>query len=150
MVIASCDPGYSKPHAFSIFKSGQLQNFALLDNYPDIYDLMIRWGVEKVFIEDQFFSVNPKTLKDLARETGKICGVLEILETPYEFIMPKKWQSWHKLPLRPKDLSVYKWKKIHAQQQIDLANKYSPKLIISDDVAASVLLGIFAVRSDND
>jgi len=144
MIIAGIDPATkAKDHAISILKDNKVVVIYKSHNIPEINEIFLKWGVEKVYIENQFFSVNPKTLKDLAHETGKIMGILELLETPYDLVAPVSWQAYHNIPRKDKSLSAYNWKKQHQSDLIYKATLLSNYVIKDDDEACSVLIALY-------
>ncbi len=138
-MIIGIDPAYAKPHTISIFKEGQYIESVKTTFLSEI--LYNCRGAEMVYIEDQFFSRNAEVLKNLAQSTGKIMGVLEYSYIPYTLVRPITWQSKLKLPRKPKDISRYRWEKLHIRHIIDKASELSGQKITDEDIGAAVCIG---------
>ena len=146
MPVAGIDPAYGKPFAYAIFddynvliKTGK---FNTMDEMPK--ELIC---CDKMFIEDQFFSRNPKIYKILSQYAGKIMGICEFAKIPYEMVHPKTWQAYFKIPKKDKSLSAYHWKKLHAEQIIFKARDLTNQLINDDDIACAVLIAAYGIRN---
>ncbi len=148
MIIASIDPATkAKDHAIAIYNSGQLEAVYKSHDIFEMNGIFLRDDVDVVYLEDQFLGCNPQTLKNLAHESGKILGLLELLNIPYELVAPSTWMAWHKIPKKPKEISSYRWKKRHKQDLIDKAIELTNYVVGTDeDCAAAILLGWYAIN----
>ncbi len=103
MIIVGLDPHITKPYAIAVWKDGKLLDANKMQGLEAI-GIMI--GIaDKVFIENQYYGGNSRTLTDLAHSCGKIMGLCEYLDIPYTLVMPTVWQSAFGLTgKKPKDI----------------------------------------------
>lgn len=137
---ASFDPAVGKPNAFAVWEDGILIESG--KTHETIEIAVIIGSCDIVYIEDQFFSQNPKTLKDLAHETGKIMGCCELAKIKYKMVAPTTWQS--KVDLlgkKPKDISPYRWKKMKAKMIKEAAQGICYHEVADEDEGAAILIG---------
>ena len=149
MIILSVDPHVNKPYAVCTIENGLVMG---IDEYNDIFNIYDSWAYYegrdvKVIIEDQYAFLNMKTLIQLAHAAGRIAGVCEVLEFPYEFVQPSVWQKGFNIPRKTKEYSAYQWKKLHVEHLIREAKQYTSLPIKNDDYASAVLMGIWGLQS---
>ncbi len=136
----SFDPAVGKPVAYAIWEDGKLLDSGKTFHSDEVHGVIV--GSRFVFIEDQFFGKNPKTLKDLAHEVGKIMGCCEYARIPYIMVAPTTWQSkMGLLNRKPKGISQYNWKKMKEKMIIETAQGICYRKVKDVDEAAAILIG---------
>lgn len=144
----SFDPAVGKPIAYAIWEDGKLLESGKIHDTKEITIIVCQCS--QVYIEDQFFSQNPKTLKDLAHVTGKIMGCCELVGVPYKLIAPTTWQSKVKLlGKKPKDIKPYRWKKMKAKMIKEAAQGVCYREVEDEDEGAAILIG-YAMGAEHE
>jgi len=147
MTILGIDPAYSKPHAITEIEDGLILGFFKSNDLIEI--LQSIEVIDKVYIEDQYFGINPSATIKLGHATGKLMGLCELNKVPWELVYPKKWMTFFNIPTnRPKDMKRSQWNKKHYQNIIDKAQEYTNLKIEDEDIGASVLIGLFGVKNE--
>ncbi|TET97706.1 MAG: hypothetical protein E3J23_08490 [Candidatus Stahlbacteria bacterium] len=143
-MIAGIDPSYAKPIAIALWKDKLIATFKFdAELNHSVVDALVKIfkSVEKVYIEDQYFSQNADTLKKLSRCTGELIGICKMVHTEYELVAPATWQSRAGLyGKRPKDLTDYKWKKLKNSMLIKAAAKVSNSDPVDEDEASAIMI----------
>ncbi len=147
-MIIAIDPGGTKPHALAYFNQGKL-DFVYKSDYIRLISKAINYA-NRVFIENQYGGKNRATVILLSHRTGMLMGLCKLHETPYEMVAPVTWQSWHKIPRKPKDITDYKWKKLHKQHQIEKAEELTGHKPEDEDEAAAILIGYWAIHREHE
>lgn len=140
MIICGIDPHTIKEYAYAIWDGDKLQECGKTKDLKELsYQLMI---VEHVYIEDQFIGKlsNRTAVKNLIQNAGRVMGICEYIGIPYTSVFPSTWQSKLNFPRKPKEISRYKWEKIHSQQICDKATEISGQKIEDDDLGSAVLI----------
>lgn len=140
-MLMAVDPGVSKPHAFSIWKNGEVHRIGFISNMFELESTLE--DIKLVAIEDQYLSLNYKTSKQLSFECGKIAGLCELRGINYKIINVAKWQNYFKL-FKSIDKSVKGNAKKSVKEQIIKAYARNFMSGIDDiDLAAAVLIGAY-------
>jgi hypothetical protein len=143
-MIIGIDPGGSKDHAISWFSGDK---WICSDKTSDIHRISkIIKGIEKVYIESQYYGGNAATLILLCHRVGMIQGICELFGIEYTMVAPSTWQASIGLPRKPKGISSNKWKKQHEQDIIAMASDVAGIEQEDSDIAASILIGYHAAR----
>jgi len=149
MTLMSVDPGVAKPSAFAVFENDKLIETFKTNDLEHIDVSLAINNVDKLIMEDQFLGLNPRTMKNLVRQSGKIMGVAELSNIETSTVMPVTWQSYFKIPRRPKGIKQYKWGAIHKLDLIEKAEELTGwKFTGDDDTASAVLIGLWSIEND--
>ncbi|MGL5057543.1 MAG: hypothetical protein ACRC6A_09295 [Fusobacteriaceae bacterium] len=98
---------------------------------------LLKRDVDIVIMEDTFFGLSVSILKTLMLLQGYVIGTCISKGLEFEKIMPSSWQNYHKLSNHRDEIKV---------GSIQLAEKIIKTETI-DDIADSINLGIYAVKS---
>ena len=151
MTIMGIDPACGKEIAYAVWqfkkdvmtKTDQWKLICTGKTW-DIEELAESIGkMDVVYIEDQFFSVNPHTLKRLAQVAGECIGVCKIVQSKYVMVAPSTWQSKLKFNYgrNTEKLSQYFWKKKKEEYLMKFASDLIGSPIDDPDVSAAMLIG---------
>ncbi len=151
MILISVDPGVAKDSAFAIFEDEKLVETFKSNDLFEINSRISHKGYDHLVMEDQYLGLNTKTLKDLTRQSGRIMGIAELSSIETSTTLPIIWQSYFKIPRRPKGTSQYKWGKQHKLDIITKAEELTGwKFTGDDDTASAVLIGLNFIEVNND
>ena len=151
MILISVDPGVAKDSAFAIFEDEKLVETFKSNDLFEINIKIGHKGYDYLVMEDQYLGLNTKTLKDLTRQSGRIMGIAELSSIETSTTLPIVWQSYFKIPRKPKGTSQYKWGKQHKLDIIAEAEKLTGwKFTGDDDTASAVLIGLNFIGVNND
>jgi len=147
MIILGIDPAYSKPNAITEIEDGLVLGFFKSDDLSEIMQSVER--ADKVFIEDQYFKMNPNITLRLGQATGKLMALCELNNVPCELVYPGKWMNYFGITTRrPKGMTSYFWYKKHYKDIIDKAQEYTSLKLNDEDEAASLLIGMYGLKND--
>jgi len=87
--------GYGKKKtAYAISDYKKIKKSGYVKDMTDLYNILTSNKIDEVFIEDTYFTeYNTDTAKVLARITGKLEAVAELLDKPVKFVTPGEWRS---------------------------------------------------------
>ena len=142
------DPATGKPTAYAVWEEGSVRSTGKVTDVSGFLQAMD--NSDHVYIEDQYFGRNIKTLMGLCKETGKIMACCDFNEIPYTLVSPSTWQSVVSLYGRkPYGISAYKWKKSKAKMLMEKAEEICGSEVEDEDIAAAVIIG-FAIGGTGD
>lgn len=140
MKILAVDPHITKEYATAFF----LDRLLFQVGYMDIHKLGKQVPhADHVYVEDQFFASNKKTLRMLSQSAGKVIGLCEYFEVPYTLVHPITWQSKAGIRLRKEGRKNKEWKDYKANLYIQKAKEIAGDdrvNIPNDDVAVAVIM----------
>lgn len=58
-------------------------------------DTLMQCPIDQVIIEGQYYNKNIDTTIKLAAARGKIEGILDLYEVPYETVLPMRWKRYY-------------------------------------------------------
>lgn len=82
-----------KPLEWGIIKGRTDNPKSFIKLHNELNDIIEKYNIEAVSIEDTFYSMNIDTLKKLVRPTGIILYMVGVHELEHEFIMPASWRK---------------------------------------------------------
>ena len=141
MIIVGIDPATNKPIAYAIWRDGKLVVTGKTDDLIKIADTL--QSADKVYIEDQYLGLNPKTMAGLVRCTGEAIGICKMVGTEWELVYPATWMSRIKFKYgkNTEKLSQHFWKKKKAEMLRQKATEITGVAFENEDEAAAAMIG---------
>jgi hypothetical protein len=144
MNLVSIDPAYAKPHAISLFIDGELDYSY---NSSDLKEIMTTISEsDRVVIEDQYYGMNISTVIKLAHATGELLALCKLSATKWSLVPPRTWQAYFGLYGKKPTVKPSEWTKLKEHMLIEKCKEFG--ITTKDvDIAASVLIGLYIIRS---
>ena len=125
MRVVSVDPASAKPLGVALADEYGLISAGLF-SYKELYTFLEHMRPDIVVVEDQYMFRNYNTAKKLSWSTGKVMGICEVLEIPYQEMNVAHWKS-----------VVKTQKGTHVQRCEEILG-----IQFQDDVASAILIGV--------
>jgi len=96
MNILVIDPHHGKPSVGMIITEDmQVEKMWEVLDSATLFNALMQCPAGQAIIEGQYYSLNINTTIQLAAARGKMEGILDIYEIPYETVLPMRWKKYY-------------------------------------------------------